>query len=368
MKYIKWFIISSFLILFLGICNVVNALEMNSQALSSSSVSGYDIVGYGTFLKQNLNFRNNFDVVYTFNDSNTITGYDYIQFPFIMQYNFNGTYTETTEINQIYMICAQWENEYITYQDGSTATVSQCAKWMKVKYIGNNTYTPVTDETTTGTETNIPYISLSIDIFYNNGKISPCEVNTINYGSTYFKCKVPSDSTSITRIRFRNQASSYLSSNIMGQLGIGNYYIMWKDPINSMTQKQDETNNQLQDMNDNMTSTDITGASQDQNNFINNSAFQDNTGLSGIITAPLTMISSLTNHCQPIQFTLPYLKDTNLTIPCMGNFLQNKIPSLVIIVKVIVNGFICYLIGLDLFKIVKNARDPDNDRIEVLDL
>lgn len=362
MKYLKWFIISSFLILFLGFCDVVSALDMTSQGSLNNYITGYDVIQQGYFVKRNLNFATSFDVYYDFSGNNNIQGYDYFQMPFLIQYTIQDTYNETgtSTSNVKDLECVYVQQQTQTYADGSTSTYYICGTWSSVQY-------PRENINIGGSIDRTPNFTLQVDLIFNNNIVSPCELNSTDYGSTYMQCKIPDNATTFSRIRFRNVGYSN-TSGTLGQIGVGNYYVKWKDPIKSVITEQEETNNQLQDMNDNITSTDISGASQDQSNIVNNPAFQDNTGLSGIITAPLSMISSLTSQCQPIQLTLPYLKDTNVSIPCMGTFLQSKVPTLVTLIKLFVNGFICYLIGLDLFKIVKNARDPDNDRIEVLDL
>ena len=111
----------------------------------------------------------------------------------------------------------------------------------------------------------------------------------------------------------------------------------------------------------------VSGAEGSADDLKNNSAFQDNTGLSGVISMPLTFINSLTNSCQAITLTIPYM-DEVLTIPCLQPIITNKMPLLANLIKIVINGFIVYRVLLDIFQIVRNAKNPEDDRIEVLDL
>lgn len=370
MKHIKWFLLSSFLILFFGVCDIVSALEMGHKTIGTSDLSATNWSWVNsTYRSPTKNFQSNWTETIEFTDPQNflrITGYDYLNFGILFQHKLeadNNGYIYGTDNQNTSYYCARYVNTTQTYADGTTSLISVCDEWK----IDEQSSTIPNYEINSIIQYQEP-IYTYIDLIYTNGEVSPCiPTGGVNEGNFYVECKIPDTANYLRSIRIRNIIRGAYTP-ITGYVGIENNITYWKDPIRYITGEQQETNNQLQDMNDNITSTDVSGASQEQNNLVNNSAFQDNTGLSGIITAPLSMISSLTNQCQPIQLTLPYLKDTNLSIPCMGDFLQQKIPELVTLIKVFVNGFICYLIGLDLFKIVKNARDPDNDRIEVLDL
>ncbi len=97
--------------------------------------------------------------------------------------------------------------------------------------------------------------------------------------------------------------------------------------------------------------------------------FNDNThGLSGIISIPLNALQSLTNsQCQPLRLPLPFT-DTEITLPCMSEYYEEHIPTLYALVQTLIYGFMAYRILIDIFAMVKGFKDPDNDKIEVLDL
>ena len=124
---------------------------------------------------------------------------------------------------------------------------------------------------------------------------------------------------------------------------------------------------ELKETNKTIKSDDMTGGNQSAQDFKDNSAFNDNTGIQGIIELPLNFINSLSNACVPLQLTMPYL-DYDFTIPCLGDFISSKVPLLANVIKVVVNGFIVYRILLGILDLVKSAKNPDDDRIEVLEL
>lgn len=137
--------------------------------------------------------------------------------------------------------------------------------------------------------------------------------------------------------------------------------------INSNNQVQNEIKNNTKETNDLIKNDDVSGAESGTSDIVNNSDFQDNTGLSGIISMPLTFINNLGSTCSPISLTIPYI-DYTFQLPCIQSIVNQYMPALVVVLKVVVNGLIIYWVMLDIFHIVKNAKNPDDDRIEVLDL
>lgn len=139
------------------------------------------------------------------------------------------------------------------------------------------------------------------------------------------------------------------------------------DQNNTIIKEQKETNENLEDIEDTLTDDNVNGANSQVDDLLNNSNFNDSSGIQSIINAPLNFINSLSNTCSPINVTIPYI-DEPLQIPCIKQELNNHIPLIVPILSTAINGFIVYRILLDLVRIIKNSRNPDDDRIEVLDL
>lgn len=124
---------------------------------------------------------------------------------------------------------------------------------------------------------------------------------------------------------------------------------------------------QQQQTNDILNSDNVDGANSQVDSLLSNSAFNDNSGIQSIINAPLSFIQGLTNTCSPISLTIPYI-NSNVTIPCMKQELTNHVPTIIPVLSTAINGFVIYRILIDIVYIIKSAKNPDDDRIEVLDL
>lgn len=91
-------------------------------------------------------------------------------------------------------------------------------------------------------------------------------------------------------------------------------------------------------------------------------------GLTAVVTAPLSLISSITSSsCSPLVIPLPYV-DKDLTLPCMGAIYSNYFGSFLSIYRVITFGIVAYWVLVRIFNLVKDFKNPDHDEIEVLDL
>ena len=144
---------------------------------------------------------------------------------------------------------------------------------------------------------------------------------------------------------------------------IRDIYLTPTEPI--CTNKLDDQTNAINNVNDSINNDNIdSGVGTD---FF--SDFQDNShGLTSIITAPLTAISSITSStCQPLTIPIPFTNGS-VSLPCMTQIYQDNIPTIYNIWKIVSFGIIAYFICLDIFHIVKGFKDPESDKVEVLDL
>lgn len=95
-------------------------------------------------------------------------------------------------------------------------------------------------------------------------------------------------------------------------------------------------------------------------------------GLSSIITAPLPLIQSLNSAtCTDISLPLGIfggVHDNRLVLPCMTPLYQNWLGDFFTLYQTITTGFIAYYVGLGFFNKIKQLKDPENDKIEVIDL
>ena len=99
------------------------------------------------------------------------------------------------------------------------------------------------------------------------------------------------------------------------------------------------------------------------------SDFSSNTfGLTSIITAPLSLIRSLSSSsCTPLNLPLPFV-NSSLTLPCMYSFYSNTFGSLFTLYQTITFGITAYWVIVRIFNMVKDFKNPDHDEIEVIDL
>lgn len=154
--------------------------------------------------------------------------------------------------------------------------------------------------------------------------------------------------------------SSEYSNNFSISIYLSDKFLMY-DKENDTSQIQQG----VQDINNSINNDSVT--TSDADNFTNNQAFTDTTGLESVIQLPLNMVNSLTNTCQPIQITIPFINYTGV-IPCMSTIYQSKFNTLYTIVKIVVNGFFVYRLLLKIYELVHNAKQPDEDKLEVIDL
>lgn len=130
----------------------------------------------------------------------------------------------------------------------------------------------------------------------------------------------------------------------------------------------DDTNDKLNDLNDSINSDDVNDSTSAANNFFN--GFETNTfGLTSIITSPLTLIGSITSStCSPLGLKVPFLKDTTLNLPCMSAIYSQYFGTFLTIYQTITFGIVAYWVSVKIFALVKDFKNPDNDKVEVLDL
>ena len=132
--------------------------------------------------------------------------------------------------------------------------------------------------------------------------------------------------------------------------------------------KIDETNNQLGDLNNSLNNSDSSGATNDASNFFSNFT-TDTFGLTSIITAPLSLINNLTSSsCSTLRLPLPYLDNKYLDLPCMETIYTKYFGSFFTIYQTITFGIVAYWVIVRIFNQVKDFKNPDHDEIEVLDL
>lgn len=133
-----------------------------------------------------------------------------------------------------------------------------------------------------------------------------------------------------------------------------------QEEIKKQTEEQKKTNDTLKDDNTDEASTKGSG-------FFN-SFTSESHGLSGIVTAPLQMLQSLTTAtCKPLKFKLPFV-DNEVTLPCMRSIYEQHFGVFFTLWQTITTGLISYNVCLNFYKKIRDLQNPNNDRIEVLNL
>lgn len=128
---------------------------------------------------------------------------------------------------------------------------------------------------------------------------------------------------------------------------------------------QAQTNSNLNKINDSINNDDVDNnqASSYFSNF-----HSDDFGLSDIVSIPLNYINQLsTNSCVPLSFTLPFVHQS-VSLPCMNEVYNRHFSSFLTIWHIISTGIISYWVCINIFASVKGFKDPQSDKVEVLDL
>lgn len=92
----------------------------------------------------------------------------------------------------------------------------------------------------------------------------------------------------------------------------------------------------------------------------------DPNGITGIVTAPVEFLHSLTGSCSPISFTI-FRK--NISLPCGDTLFWNRsdVSTFRAFWNTLFGGSILYGFVIYLFKVIERIRDPKSNKVEVLD-
>lgn len=217
---------------------------------------------------------------------------------------------------------------------------------------------------------------------------SPLLFSTINYSNTInntynlsnaellTECQF-SSALSLSRINITSYSVTSNGSTGGGNTGGGSSGVDMtetnkkldevNDNLKNVEKEQKETNKKLDDINNSLTDDDTSEAEENATGFFDNFK-QDNHGLGSVVTAPLGFIQALTTaKCEPLSFQLPIVHD-EINLPCMRPIYDKYFGSFFRLYQVITTGLICYNVCLNLYKKVRDMQNPNNDKIEVLNL
>lgn len=194
-----------------------------------------------------------------------------------------------------------------------------------------------------------------------------------------YKCSLLNVNQDFTAVRFRIFDTQIANPRSTVEFQINSFNILDKNEISTgdqaiinnqnqntdkIVKEQQETNEQLEELNDFFNNDTITNHSS----IFGDINFNSTGAISGIITTPLSAIQSLTsNTCSDLVLPLPFV-DEDLTLPCMTPVYTQYFGSFFTIYQTIILGITAYWVFLNIFKMVQGFADPMEDRIEVLDL
>lgn len=230
-------------------------------------------------------------------------------------------------------------------------------------------------------------------LIYNSNYGTPGQANT-SYNSTsiaslsslpgngeheFTSCKlysglyVPTTANNWATLRLKQSTSSsgwYFSLIAVENRELGIYTDTIKTIVENangnVKQAVDEVKEETKKTNDTLNDDDTTEADSKISGFFDD--FNDNShGLSSIVTAPLNAVNAmLTTTCTAPTATY---KDSTFSFPC-GSILWNQegASALKTFINLIYGGLICYGIVKSLFKDVNDLKNPENDKVEVMNL
>lgn len=199
-------------------------------------------------------------------------------------------------------------------------------------------------------------------------------MNCENNGGADYYC--PTNGKGIKRLSAKFFRLSGVASN--SWFIFQSTYSWYASENNEIVIEQQQTNTTLTDIqeqqeqqNEFMNSTDMTAADNEIDGFLQgglSNLFKIDDSLQQIVNLPVQLFNSLTSACTPIQLNIPFINEI-ATIPC-PDAIYNKIlgSALKNLLKIVVNGFICYRLLLVILGLVQNMTNPDDSKLEVVDL
>lgn len=227
------------------------------------------------------------------------------------------------------------------------------------------------DSTINDREYITPSVNLAVYVVYTDGNITYC---TISNERNTISCPVPNKQTTTTvsyitissYVRFTGNTSQTY------KVGLTNYFNKYSSDANLIIDNQNQNTqsviqnqqNQTQQILDDNT----TQATSDSENFFGNFTVPDVGGLSAIVTAPLNTISSLlSSTCTNLVLPLPYV-DEDLTLPCMNDIYTEHFGLFFSLYQTIILAVVAYRCIRSIFFDIHGFTNPNDDRIEVIDL
>lgn len=231
------------------------------------------------------------------------------------------------------------------------------------------------------------YNSYTIGTYYDKGGLTYCDtvqannynINQLDYTNQIdltLECPIVKTSTYLSVIFVRGNDTS---SGYPFRLDLNpNYTFEYDDAsqgIQGVIEQQQDTNDKLDDLqsqqqqqHEEVMDDNTTQAESEAQSFFGNFTTEDHGGLNSIITAPLNTIRSLLNSsCTKLTLPLPYV-NKNLELPCMNDIYTEHFGLFFSLYQTIILAIISYRCLRSIFFDITGFTNPDDDRIEVMDL
>ncbi len=236
----------------------------------------------------------------------------------------------------------------------------------------------------TSNDYNVSFNIIVHGLLVKNPSVTINEYNSLNFGQS---CTIVSENTSHSETDYTlynaNVTCSAISLSKNYMVTIGGFEnityggispsITYSQSTGNYDQKLDDVNDSINnvgdkvgDMNDTIKDSNTDEAQNSANGFFN--GFEDNShGLSGIVSSPLVLIKNFSsNSCTPVN--IPIL-GKSATLPCGNTFFnQPGVTEFVNVFNIICGSLIAYGAFCGIRKKVEDFKNPDDSKVEVLDL
>ena len=401
MKYVIKKVLIGFLIgaLLMIFSNAVKADSFHKENISSPTCNrGSNCTSFTTAIDYIIpasasETSENFEINISPVDISSYSGFIFTTYINYYDSDYSEVYSETPSE----WTCSAWGSglSVITYADGTQANVSGagvCNEWDATSYNSVNYSLGTLYDTGFMIQAGYRYNSSNSyqqcfiqsssgnSITWNCPRTSNGGINTIS--QLKFNIKRRSDNpiyfylNSSSGLQLYNSADNRIISNMnnVTNLIIEAIENSGESVINAIVASQNATTNAInantqatQQQTQTMTDSSTTGANADADALKNNAAFDDSSGIQSLITLPLRFVNNLGTACSPIDLTIPYM-NANVTIPCMRSVISSKMPALSALITAVVNGFLLYNIFIQIVDMIHGAKNPDDDRLEVVEL
>lgn len=138
-----------------------------------------------------------------------------------------------------------------------------------------------------------------------------------------------------------------------------------RNELNEVKTNTSETNQKVDDLNESINSSDIEDSEGIAGSFFDDFKVTDNGGISAVVTAPLSAIEKMVSGtCTPIEGTY---KGKEFSFPC-GDTFWAEMPDVKQFLNIVLGGFLCYGILAKLYLLIDRLKDPEDDRVDVMNL